>query len=141
MIPEILVVEDNEEWRDILKDEIEFLGYKVDVAASFEEAIKCLSNKVYSVVITDIGLSEIPEDTSGIDILIWIKQRRLPTVTLAISGRATFGFKKEEFKERYGAFAYIDRNFYESEDLAELVSKAVRLSQQMMDKIKSAQTM
>lgn len=127
----ILVVEDHQEWCSILKEDLESAGYRVDTAHSLETALDNLKQNHYQVVVTDIGLSKEPEDTSGIEILKWIKANRSKsTKTLAISGRAALGLNKEDFKKTYGVLEYIDRINYDSDEFLELVMLASQEDEQ-----------
>jgi len=51
-----LVVEDNEENRDILKRRLMREGYQVDTANDGREGLTCLENNIYNLVILDIHM-------------------------------------------------------------------------------------
>jgi DNA-binding response OmpR family regulator len=52
----ILIVEDNEENRDILKRRLAREGYRVDTANDGREGLTCLDNALYDLVILDIHM-------------------------------------------------------------------------------------
>lgn len=67
----ILLVEDNDDARDITLELLEMLGHCVHAVASAEEALDWLDMDQLEVLLTDITLP----DMSGIDLAIHAKQR------------------------------------------------------------------
>jgi len=65
----ILVVEDNPSNMELVKDILIDLDFKVDLADNGKEAIEKMEEKVYDLVLMDIGLP----DVSGVDVAkqIW----------------------------------------------------------------------
>lgn len=61
--PRILVLDDEEAVRKVLKNALERLGYSLDVASSGREAFELLSSSKYDLVICDIQMP----GTSGLD--------------------------------------------------------------------------
>jgi len=61
----ILIVEDNEENRDILKRRLVREGYRVDSANDGREGLTCLDNNLYDLVILDIHMPVM----DGIEVL------------------------------------------------------------------------
>ncbi len=55
----VLVVDDEENLREIIAEILESSGHKVDIASSGDEAIKRLSENKYDIVITDLGMENI----------------------------------------------------------------------------------
>lgn len=56
---DVLVVDDEDMIREMLKSELEFLGASVDSAASVSEAMELLHSKKYLLVISDIRMPKI----------------------------------------------------------------------------------
>ncbi len=71
MVPKILVVDDSETDRTVLRHALEDDGYDVSVAASGEEALAKIRVSCPDVVLLE---SEMPE-TSGIDVLLALKSK------------------------------------------------------------------
>ena len=55
-MPHILVVDDEESIRDVLKHALEHFGYKVTVAANGDEGLKHFNSDHFVLVITDIRM-------------------------------------------------------------------------------------
>lgn len=67
----ILVVDDNEDNRDLLKRRLEREGYKIDCAAGGHEAIRRLDMSSYDLVLLDVMMPDI----DGLEVLGHIRQR------------------------------------------------------------------
>ncbi len=66
----ILVVDDDENIRMVLRQSLEKEGYHVSTANSSEEALNTLQRSFYHVVITDIMMGEM----NGVELLLQIKE-------------------------------------------------------------------
>ncbi len=66
----ILVVEDDQEMRSLLKDFLKGEGYKVDSANNGSEAFRKLARQLFNLIITDVRMPGL----SGLDILPGIKK-------------------------------------------------------------------
>ena len=66
----ILVVDDDENIRMVLRQSLEKEGYRVSTAKSAEEALNTLERSFFHVVITDIMMAEM----SGVELLLQIKE-------------------------------------------------------------------
>ena len=66
----ILVVDDDENIRMVLRQSLEKEGYRVSTAKSAEEALNTLQRSFFHVVITDIMMAEM----SGLELLLQIKE-------------------------------------------------------------------
>ena len=52
----VLVVDDEPEMRELLRDELSELGYRVTAAANGRDALKKLGEDEYAVVLTDLRM-------------------------------------------------------------------------------------
>ncbi len=75
----ILVVDDNENIRDMLEDFLNFEGHKPVLARDGEEALQIFSEQDFDFVITDLGMPGM----SGWELTNHIKQRK-PEIPVAI---------------------------------------------------------
>ena len=66
----IMVVDDDENIRMVLRQSLEKEGYRVSTAKSAEEALNTLQRSFFHVVITDIMMAEM----SGVELLLQIKE-------------------------------------------------------------------
>ncbi len=80
----ILVVDDQEVLRDILKDALQREGYQVFCAASAEEALSILSRQPIDVIISDDKMPGL----SGTELLTVIRQKYPETIRIMLTGYA-----------------------------------------------------
>ena len=73
MSSEILIIDDNVDIRNILKDLIDEAGFKTRVAANYNQALKEIDKKLPDVAIIDVKLDK--GDNDGIELLLHIKKR------------------------------------------------------------------
>ena len=73
MSTEILIVDDNTDIRNILKDLISDSGYKTRVAANYNQALTEIDKKLPDVAIIDVKLDKGDDD--GIELLSHIKKK------------------------------------------------------------------
>ncbi|MCB0412762.1 MAG: response regulator [Bdellovibrionales bacterium] len=69
----ILVVDDEVDIQEIIKDLFEVFGFDVTTASSGNEAQAILENDSFDVIISDVRMP----DGSGIDLLKWVRNRSL----------------------------------------------------------------
>ena len=81
----ILVVDDEEAIREIMKMGLVKLGYDPECAKNGKEAMEILTNENFPIILMDIRLPE--ED--GIELCMRIKERNPDTVIYAFSGIVT----------------------------------------------------
>ena len=108
----ILVVDDEEEIRLLLKEFLEKNGYDVIVAADGQQALKLAGEHTPDLVITDMLL---PKE-HGVEVMQSIKDRLFLPI-IAISGI----YKKSEIQERI-ADIYIDGFFEKPLNLDEILN-------------------
>lgn len=103
----ILLVEDDDSLRELLKDELENYDYEVDAAADLHRARELLHNEEYSAIILDLKLP----DGNGLE-LFAAHLEKLQNRTIVITANATISSAVEAIKK--GAFNYIEKPFDES---------------------------
>jgi DNA-binding NtrC family response regulator len=74
-VQRLLVVEDDSSVRTTITTFLELEGYAVDAVSSTREAMECLRNDAYPIVISDIYLDE----RTGLDVLANRSANRTPT--------------------------------------------------------------
>ncbi|MFO8240723.1 MAG: response regulator [Dissulfuribacterales bacterium] len=85
----ILVIEDDQQVRSMLKDYLTYLGYEVVTASDGLEGLKEIKAGDYNLVVTDITMPYV----SGIGIITVIKQNQPDIPVIAITG---YGYHAEE---------------------------------------------
>jgi len=119
---QILLIDDDPGNREALNLLLSRSGFRVQTAASGEEALKILTATPFSVVITDLFLPGV----SGIEILKQVKLESPYTNVILITGNASAETAVEAMKE--GAFDYITKPI-DFDKLTILVNKAFEKSQ------------
>ena len=74
MSAEILIIDDNPDIRNIIRDLISESGYKTRVAANYNQALKEIDKKLPDVAIIDVKLDK--GDNDGIELLSHIKKKK-----------------------------------------------------------------
>src|SRR5437899_10893004 len=80
----VLIIDDNPEIRESLQTLLELEGYITDSADTAELGLSQLANRVYDLVLLDIGLP----DRSGLELLEDIRDRdpNLPVIMITAQG-------------------------------------------------------
>jgi adenylate cyclase len=113
----ILVVDDDPDIREVLKDRLESLGCRVLVAPSGKEGLELLEKQSPQIVLLDI---EMP-GMSGLEVLKEIRSRRIDVTVVMITAYATIERAVQAMKE--GAYDFIPKPF-EPEQIALIAQKA-----------------
>lgn len=118
----ILVVDDDEDSRNLIANVLHEFGYDVNSAGDLNNAIKLLKDIKYEIVITDKNMPGNNDNTEGgMDLLRFIKNESPETEVIMVTGYATIETAIEAMK--LGAFDYIHKPF----SVKELKSKIKRL--------------
>ena len=86
MSAEILIIDDNPDIRNIIRDLITESGYKTRVAANYNQALTEIDKKLPDVAIIDVKLDK--GDNDGIELLSHIKKKNKDIPVIIISGHA-----------------------------------------------------
>ena len=117
---EILIVDDNTDIRNILKDLISDSGYKTRVAANYNQALTEIDKKLPDVAIIDVKLDK--GDNDGIELLSHIKKKNKDIPVIIISGHANIEMAVKSLKS--GAFEFIQKPF-DQERLMNFIKRAI----------------
>jgi signal transduction histidine kinase/ActR/RegA family two-component response regulator len=130
----VLVVDDEQGLRDLLKQELTEAGYAVDTACDGEEAIKKAVPGRYQLAISDLNMPKV----SGLDALRQIRQIDPDIEVIVMTGYASVESAVEAMKN--GAYDYIQKPFNLDEMLL-LVEKSLEKSEMrtMMGVYKASQ--
>jgi len=99
----IMIVDDEIAIRESLAEAIENQSYKIETAASSEEAIAKMSTSSFQLVITDLKMKGMPGDK----LLKWIKKKHPKTDVVLITAYATIENAVNAMKS--GATDYINK--------------------------------
>jgi len=120
MSTEILIIDDNPDIRNILKDLISDAGYETRVAANYNQALNEIDKKLPDIAIIDVKLDK--GDNDGIELLSHIKSKDKDIPVIIISGHANIEMAIKSLKS--GAFEFLEKPFDE-ERLMNFVKRAV----------------
>jgi len=86
-MPRVLIIDDEEDIRDVLSDVLNRAGFEVDVASTGDEGIDKLRSKPADVIVTDI----IMPGRDGVATIRNIRKEFSDAKIIAISGGGNFG--------------------------------------------------
>ncbi len=129
--PKVLVVDDDSSLREFLEIFLAKEGYKVDSAASGEEAVKKVEKGGYSLVITDVRMPGM----DGVELLKGIKALDPGLPVVLITAFASLDAAVVAMKE--GAWDYLTKPF-RIEELREVIENAI--SSRQDQKVKPIET-
>ncbi len=105
MLIRILIVDDNAEIREIVKEYLTDEDCLIEGAQNGKEALEKYNKNPYDIIITDLKMPEL----SGIELIKLIKQKTDATEFIIITGYASLDTAMEAIK--IGAFDYIVKPF------------------------------
>ena len=104
----ILVIDDNEHVRQLLRDVLDMAGYQVFEAKNGEEGLKELQSKSPALVIVDM----IMPDMDGTEVIRKLRQEHERVKIIAISGGlSSRGLDVLDLAQRFGATKTIKKPF------------------------------
>ncbi len=101
----LLVIDDDTDLRAAVAEYLLSLGYEVDQAAEREEAEALVANYAYSLVITDISLTEL--GVEGFDLLRTISNSHSRPKLIVMSGHT--GSEHREKAKQCGADVFLEK--------------------------------
>jgi two-component system response regulator AtoC len=115
----VLVVDDDEVTRKLLKEVLEKDGYTVVMAASGEEAVKEIKDHVFPIVLSDIRMLEL----DGMAVLHAAKKSSSETAVILMTGFGSMEGAVEAIQD--GAFDYVSKPF-KMGDLKAVIARAAK---------------
>ncbi len=116
----ILVVDDEEEFRDVYRIILEDKGYDINEASSGEKCLSMLENDDFDLVITDLKMVGM----DGIELLKSIKEKQHGCDVIIVTGFGTVDSAVNAMK--HGAFSYFIKGS-DPEVLLKEIEKLVRI--------------
>jgi DNA-binding NtrC family response regulator len=114
----ILVIDDEDDVLELLKELIEKMGYNALTASNAQEALDILDNTKVDVIISDLLMPEM----DGIELLKRVKARKGDIPFLVITGHPTVETAVDAIKK--GAYDYLPKPF-QMQDVAIKINRAV----------------
>ncbi len=113
----ILVVDDEKNITELMKDILEDEGYSIDVTHSIRETKEKVKERDYDIIFLDVWLP----DGEGIDLIPFIKEQNAYTKIVMISGHANIPIAVKALKE--GAFDFLEKPI-STESILAVIEKA-----------------
>ncbi|MFZ1613079.1 MAG: response regulator, partial [Holophaga sp.] len=113
----VLIVDDEQDFRSLLLEALESMGYTVEGAESAEKALELIKQRHFAVIFTDLNM---PGGQSGLELLKAIEVFDPKAFTILMTGYATTEAAVQALKR--GAYDFIQKPF----KLAELEASLVR---------------
>lgn len=114
----ILVVDDDPDIREVLRDRLESLGYRVLLASDGREGLELIEKQNPQMILLDI---EMP-GMNGLEVLKEIRRREIDVTVVMITAYGTIERAVQAMKE--GAYDFIPKPF-EPDHIALMVQKAL----------------
>jgi CheY-like chemotaxis protein len=83
--PRVLIIEDEDEIRELLRMLVTFWGYEAEVARNAEEGLALFDQSPYDLVLTDLSMPGM----TGRDVIEHVRHRQPPPGVVMITGSAT----------------------------------------------------
>jgi len=99
----VLLLDDEKDFVDVMKDRLELAGYQVTACYDIEQALKAVQDEEYDVAIIDLMMP----DTDGITAMYRIKIIRPLMECIVLSGQGTLRMAVESMKQ--GAFDFLEK--------------------------------
>ncbi len=115
----ILVVDDDEVTRKLLKEVLEKEGYSIQLAASGEEAVRQIIETHFPIILTDIRMLEL----NGIAVLREVKKSEIQSAVILMTGFGSMEGAVQAIQE--GAFDYVSKPF-KMVDLKAVIARAAK---------------
>lgn len=126
MAAKVLLVDDEEEFIELMSQRLETRGLKVVTVTSGEQAIVMAGDQNFDVAVVDLAMPGI----DGIETLKQIKEKRPDIEVIMLTGQATVQSGIEAMK--YGAIDFLEKPV----DLNVLMEKIHQAKQERMDALK-----
>ncbi len=115
----ILIVDDDPVVLKSLRDLLAVRGFSADTAIGGREAIACLDQKEYDLVLLDLQMPYV----SGHDVMRHIKQQEMNTSVIVVSGETSFEAARDACSQ--GAYDFL-RKPYATDELMITVNNALK---------------
>ncbi len=115
----ILIVDDDEVTRKLLKEVLEKEGYQTQLAINGEEAVKYIKRELFPIILSDIRMLE----TDGMAVLREVKRADLQSAVILMTGFGSMEGAIGAIQE--GAFDYVSKPF-KIDNLKMVVSRAAK---------------
>lgn len=121
----LLIVDDEEDVRIVIKDALAELNIQFDEASDGEEALQLISKKNYDAILSDINMPRM----NGIELLRLVRNKGYSTPFVILTAHGDKNLAVQAL--RLGAFDFIDKP-WDPADLVAVISKAMELGAELL---------
>ncbi|MGB7540361.1 MAG: DNA-binding response regulator [Anaerolineales bacterium] len=125
----ILIVEDDQGWRDIYSDVLGESGYELQFAVSYGEARGLLQRARFQAAVIDLHLvssSDPEENRDGFALLRVSGARNLPTIVVSALGAPD---DIDRAYDEFGVFAFVEKEAFDRKAFKQTVGDAILSSE------------
>lgn len=111
-----LIVEDTEDWRQLLVTSLKMAGFEAEAAANLGEARRCLANNLYHFLILDIRLDDSDDkNAGGMEFLeeLAASGQNLATKVIMLSAYGTLEQERFAFRD-FDALDFVDKRDFDN---------------------------
>jgi DNA-binding NtrC family response regulator len=131
-LPKLLLVDDEERFRDTLAKRLKETGYEVEGAGSGVEALELLAKAKFDIVVMDIQMPGM----SGIETLSEIRAKHIGVEVIMLTGHGDVSSAVEGM--RLGAYDYLMKP-YEYEYLVVKIQEAFKVKKERDERLRKAE--
>lgn len=131
-LPKLLLVDDEERFRDTLSKRLTETGYEVRAASGGLDALEMLTTDKFDVVILDIQMPGM----TGLETLSEIRSRHIGVEVIMLTGHGEVTSAVEGM--RLGAYDYLMKP-YEYEYLVVKIQEAAKIKRERDDRLRRAE--
>ncbi len=108
----ILIVEDNDQWQEVLREPLEDEGYDVTIVADYRDSRRILEKHVFDLVILDLLLDEASPLLDGERLLAHISRCYPNTACIVVTGWGDIRLVRDAFKQHH-VVDFIDKDQFD----------------------------
>lgn len=131
-LPKLLLVDDEERFRDTLAKRLKETGYEVEGAGSGMDALELLAKGKFDIVVMDIQMPGM----SGIEALSEIRAKHIGVEVIMLTGHGDVSSAVEGM--RLGAYDYLMKP-YEYEYLVVKIQEAFKVKKERDERLRKAE--
>lgn len=131
-LPKLLLVDDEERFRDTLAKRLKETGYEVEGAGSGMDALELLGKAKFDIVVMDIQMPGM----SGIETLSEIRAKHIGVEVIMLTGHGDVSSAVEGM--RLGAYDYLMKP-YEYEYLVVKIQEAFKVKKERDERLRKAE--
>jgi DNA-binding NarL/FixJ family response regulator len=125
--PQALVIDDDQNWQQILRDILQDEGIQVTLAGTYAEALRCIQHGSYRLALVDLALSPTDHtNRDGLKLLNALNQHDPTCITILISGHATIDHAMQAM-HAFGALTCMQKDTFRRADFVGWVQKALEM--------------